>query len=132
VISLTVAVVVAGDAAAGSRVYKIAAVKSCLTHAGVGVSVENRAVPGTLVPDGSRGNLEWDVPPSVAEVSNVSIFVEFGKSDAEATRLRDDLVKSFGVEVADAGSVVDGNVMIYADYGQLTAYEHATVEQCLR
>lgn len=132
VLSLTVALALTGDAAAGSPVYTLAAVKSCLTHAGVAVSVDATAVPGTLVPDGSRGSLEWDVPPAIAEVSDVSVFLEFGKSHAEAARLRNDIVKSFGVKVADAGSVVDGNVLIYADYGQLTAYEHTTIEQCLR
>ena len=65
------------------------------------------------------------------EGASGSIYIEFGKSPAEATVMRATILKVFGPKATTA-ALIKGNVMFYTNHGlEVTGQESSTVESCL-
>jgi hypothetical protein len=78
-----------------------------------------------LTPYGSLGGLVWN------EGSSGSIYIEFGKSPAEAASMRATVLKVFGPK-ATAAALIRENVMFYTNHGfKVSSHEASTVESCL-
>jgi hypothetical protein len=119
----------AGAASGAAARYQLAPTQSCLTHAGLNVKLEPPVVPAlvSLEPYGSRGGLVW-----IEKKPGEEIFLEFGKSAAEAASMRDAVIKLFGKTAGSAAVRTKGNVMFYTNHFRLTGDEISTVEGCLR
>ena len=116
-----------GLAAASDASYSPSATKACLAAAGKNVQVES-PVPVSLrkvTPYGTRGGLIW-------KDGQAGIYIEFGKSAAEAAAMRSAVLKLFGAKTGGAATVVKGNAMAYTNHFKLTSSESSTVETCLR
>lgn len=108
--------------------YSLAKTQSCLSHAGLPVSVEPKVAPllQKLTPYGSLGGLIWHEGSSGQE-----ILIELGKSPAEAASMRGSVLKLFGSKASEA-TLAQGNVMFYTNHGlKMTSHETSTVEGCL-
>lgn len=114
----------AATASAATGGYAPAATQSCLAGKNLTVAVETKVPPALkkLTPYGSLGGLVW-------HDGNSGIYIEFGKTPAEATALQASVIKLFGRTAGMAASVVKGNVMFYTNN---LGHEVTTVEGCLR
>ena len=121
------AAVFADSAFAGAGHYTLSATQSCLAKGGLAVSVES-PVPASLrklTPYGTQGGLIWK------ESGNEGIYIEFGKTPAEAAAMRAAVIKLFGKSAGGAATVAKGNVMFYTNHFKLTGHETSTVLRCL-
>jgi hypothetical protein len=113
-------------AAASGASYSPSATKACLTAAGKNVQVET-PVPVSMrkiSPYGTNGGLIW-------KDGQAGIYIEFGKSAAEAAAMRSAVLKLFGAKAGGAATLAKGNVMAYTNHFKLTSSESSTVLSCL-